>query len=117
GGALRRSGGTVASEVLLHDCRRGVRLVQRAIPGQVGTAGRADQIVLLDVSGTGRAGQGRHVVLRDGGSECPLSLTCAAGHGCPRHSASSIKGWLATGSTRSRKPSARRSPISPARGG
>src|SRR5215831_4678354 len=70
GAAVRAGpGGAVAPDVLLHDRGRGgLVLILRAGPGQVGAAGEADEIVLLDPLAADGAGQGRHVVLHDGWS-------------------------------------------------
>ena len=62
--AKLRGGGAVAAERLLHHGRRGRRLVRLLRPGQVRSAGEADEIVLLDRGGAAGAGEGRQDVLR-----------------------------------------------------
>src|SRR5690349_3480365 len=75
-GAAARAGAgdAVAPDLLLHESGRGgLVLILRVGPGQVGAAGEADEIVLLDPLATVRAGQGRHVVLHDGWSRAIAS--------------------------------------------
>src|SRR5690242_780760 len=86
-GAAARAGAgdAVAPDLLLHESGRGgLVLILRVGPGQVGAAGEADEIVLLDRLATVRAGQGRHVSSTTDGLARELQVPWRAARQRPR---------------------------------